>query len=219
MDCHITDVQVLFFVKNNLKKTGSSYLSSFLLNVSKLICMKKYGLYDDFGIIVWSNAFCKSFFIGMKFPKLDKLMLIVHFFPVSRWKSIRKYPIKKLFTILLLYFFSFLIYSLAASLAAVVINCLELTMMPSRMKRSFIMGKAKGFSVSSTKAAFYQLNGAFLGWSPIAVKRLTGNLPALLSIIMSGWLWRVFFGVYQICIGKLKHFQRKILSFVNRQVM
>ena len=65
-------------------------------------------------------------------------------------------------------------------------------MMPSRMKRSFIMGKAKGFSVSSTKAAFYQLNGAFLGWSPIAVKRLTGNLPALLSIIMSGWLC-VFF--------------------------
>ena len=89
---------------------------------------------------------------------------------------------------LLLYFFSFLIYSLAAFLVAVVINCLELTMMPSRMKRSFIMGKAKGFSVSSTKAAFYQLNGAFLGWSPIAVKRLTGNLPALLSMIMSGGL-------------------------------
>ena len=77
-------------------------------------------------------------------------------------------------------------------------------MMPSRMKRSFIMGKAKGFSVSSTKAAFYQLNGAFLGWNPIAVKRLTGNLPALLSIIMSVWLWRVFFEfrVCQICMNE-----------------
>ena len=72
-------------------------------------------------------------------------------------------------------------------------------MMPSRMKRSFIMGKAKGFSVSSTKAAFYQLNGAFLGWSPIAVKRLTGNLPALLSIIMSGWLWSFVFLEFRIC--------------------
>lgn len=54
MDCHVTDVQVLFFMRNNLKKTGSSYLSAFLLNVSKLICTKKKwtGLYDDFGIIV-----------------------------------------------------------------------------------------------------------------------------------------------------------------------
>ena len=125
-----------------------------------------------------------------------------------------------MFTILLLYFFSFLIYSLAAFLVAVVINCLELTMMPSRMKRSFIMGKAKGFSVSSTKAAFYQLNGAFLGWSPIAVKRLTGNLPALLSIIMSVWLWRVFFWVQSLSdLHEWKHFQWKILSFVNRQVL
>ena len=43
MDCHITDVQVLFFMRNNLKKTGSSYWSAFLLNVSKLICTKKNG--------------------------------------------------------------------------------------------------------------------------------------------------------------------------------
>ena len=163
MDCHNTDVQG-FFCEEQLKTDRSSHLPSFLLNVSKLICIKNMDLMMTLAL-----------FFGAI------LVLIVHFFPVSRWKSIWKYPIKKLFTILLLYFFSFLIYSLAAFLVAVVINCLELTMMPSRMKRSFIMGKAKGFSVSSTKAAFYQLNGAFLGWSPIAVKRLTGNLPALLS--------------------------------------
>ena len=46
MDCHITDVQVLFFMRNNLKKTGSSYLSAFLLVVSKLICTTKNGLRD-----------------------------------------------------------------------------------------------------------------------------------------------------------------------------
>ena len=44
------------------------------------------------------------------------------------------------------------------------------------------MAKANGFSVSSTKAVFYQLNGASRGWSPIAVKRLTGNLPPLSSL-------------------------------------
>lgn len=157
--------------------------------------------------------------------QIEKKSLTFHlyssFFHFLWKKTCDRNQFKELFTILLLYFFSFLIYSLAAFLVAVVINCLELTMMPSRMKRSFIMGKAKGFSVSSTKAAFYQLNGAFLGWSPIAVKRLTGNLPALLSIIMSGWLWNLcFFGVQNLSdLHEWKHFQRKILSFVNRQVM
>ena len=73
MDCHITDVQDLFFVKNNLKKAGSSYLSSFLLNVSKLIYMKK---------------------IGMKFPQHYRLVLIVHFFKFLDGKAFESIQLK-----------------------------------------------------------------------------------------------------------------------------
>ena len=50
------------------------------------------------------------------------------------------------------------------------------------------MAKANGFSVSSTKAVFYQLNGASRGWIPIAVKRLTGNLPPLTQLLLPNTL-------------------------------